>query len=234
MFKKYAKEITFSLVLHTALLLMLISQQFKITETKTPSKKAIKSYLYQVKKTRHATEKKRQPEAIVAPSQSFENKTASTTEQTSNASINNSKITKPMKNKVMDNNSFVKNDTRLEKSIITTKRKPALSSPPSPKISASKALERLRSSINESAQTLSAKEQNNERLAKKNSIAKSTRAFIKKPLVKKTNIDCNSNLNSGVAAISAILGGTVVCQKQPEIDGFINERLSKMGIKKKK
>ena len=99
-------------------------------------------------------------------------------------------------------------------------------------ISSVKALNKLQSQIASSILAESAEQFAQERIADKNRIPKSTASSIKKTLIKKTEVSCNGYISNGIATLSAVMGGTIVCKKPPEIDKFINARLKNMGINK--
>jgi len=71
-------------------------------------------------------------------------------------------------------------------------------------------------------------------VANKNKIDKSIASSIKKPERPTNKVDCSSNLNHGIALVSNYLGGTVTCKTPPNIDKFINNRLTNLGVQKNK
>lgn len=94
------------------------------------------------------------------------------------------------------------------------------------------ALTNLQTQIADSVLAQSSAESYQQYLASKNTITQSTASLQEKPSIKLTEVDCASKVNTGVAMVSMLFGGTIICNKPSAIAPYINERLINNGVKK--
>lgn|GEM_PF-2052567 len=203
-------------------MLLLIRQEFRLPHEKPSNSSAIKSYIYQpvkiIKKTENqeATSEEESSD-IVAPVKvevpvPKENTQAKPTSSEPKQATKPALPVQPAEKKTQASNKHVGN--------------------PGKAVSSIKALDKLKSQIASAILEESAKEFIQQRIADKNKIDRSIASSIKKPLVKKTEVSCDGYISNGIAALSAMMGGTLVCEKPPEIDKYIDARLESMGVKK--
>jgi len=101
-------------------------------------------------------------------------------------------------------------------------------------VSAANALAKLQNKIAASIIAKGSDDFYKQSVANKNKIDKSIASSIKKSERPTNKVDCSSNLNHGIALVSNYLGGTVTCKTPPNIDKFINNRLTNLGVQKNK
>ncbi len=231
MIKEQAKSIALSLLFHVFILVLVIQHQFNIPIQTHKTRKTIKSFLY----TPPEPSKPRSENNNINQVESQTN-TISPTATTDNRAveITNSKlIEKPKENllpvdKSAHQSAAIENSqpeqTTLRKNTSTVNNRPTSAA----------ILARLRERISTSIIEESGQEYIKRRAAEKNKIDKSIASSIKQPELPTSEVDCSSDFNNGIAMISAYLGGTIKCQKPPDIDKFIDARLINRGVKKAK
>jgi hypothetical protein len=213
--KKYLKWVSLSLFIHAIIFFLLTKHKFKLPPKKRSTSKPISSYLYK-------------------PTSRVESADLSVNKQSTKAKTVSSPI--PVGTKVspekhnIEGNQSQKNIQKIKKlKKVPAPQKIEIDSKPS--ISAVEMLNKLKSRIASSGLKRSRELYNRKKLKDKNKIEKSIASSRKQPEIKLHEVDCNSDFNDAIVKISVYMGGTMTCQKPPDIDKFIDARLNKMGVK---
>jgi len=213
--KKHLKWVSLSLLIHAIVFFLLTKNKFKLPLIKRSTSKPIASYLYK-------------PTSRVESANLIVNKQSKKAKTVSSLVPVDTKNSSKKQN--IEGNKSQKNTKRIQK----VEKGPTLQEiekNSKPSISAVEMLNKLKSRIASSVLKRSRESYNRKKLEDKNKIEKSIASSRKKPEIKLHKVDCNSDFNDAIVKISVYMGGTMTCQKPPDIDKFIDARLNKMGVK---
>jgi hypothetical protein len=206
---KLNNTLIFSIIIHL-LLFGILSLQFSKTEISVKPKK---SKVKPIQATLYFPPIKRQKSIIIKPV-SIKQLKKKLTKRIAVASLSTRKVIKRL--------TKAKIEQQATNIILTSKT--------STKSIAQRSLDKLKKRLNAQALKYSQKDHLNQYITDKNSVAASVTKFnqLTEAKAKIKEVDCNSSgLNTAIMVLSGFMGGSIRCNRMPDLQAFLDRRTKK-------